>query len=267
MSHQKFLHFDDRSYYHFVYDENLPSTESDSYCTARDRSQDSPSSVKSTNSNSTSTTSDEIDKQLYSIVNTCDVLSDNIKKITSKPKKKEFGCQVEESTVNPLVMEQLSQLRHRNEDLQHGMEHYKEKCEQQKREMARMNLKLAENEEVVEELINFFNTKLDDLKTEFTRKAKSLIYPESSKNHQESLSIKKNPEIATLKTELEFMEGDNRRLRAELNQTRSVDLENSFVKAQIDSRLRERDQKWRRGLYDWLHGLKRTGSLRRRSAQ
>ena len=108
---------------------------------------------------------------------------------------------------------------------------------------------------------------MDALRTEFTAKAKSLIYPESSKQQKESLAIKQNPEVATLRTELEFLEGDNKRLRTELNQVRSMDLEGSFVKAQIDSRLRERDQKWRRGLYDWLQGLKRTGSIRRRSAQ
>ena len=148
----KIRNLDERDYFKFAHDESFSLEESDSYCTARDRSQDSPTSVKSDISGSSTSTSDEIDKQLYSIVNTCDVLSDNIKKMTSKPKKKNFGCQVEESAVDPLIMDQLKQLRHRNEDLQHGMEYYKEKCEQQKREMAKMNLKLAENEEVVQQV-------------------------------------------------------------------------------------------------------------------
>lgn len=145
-------HLEERDFYTFAHDESFSLGESDSYFSARDRSQNSPTSVKSSQSNSSTSTSCEIDRQLYSIVNTCDVLSDNIKKITSKPKRKSVGCQAEESSVGPLVVDQLKQLQHRNEDLQHGMEYYKEKCEQQKREMAKMNLKLAENEEIVQEV-------------------------------------------------------------------------------------------------------------------
>lgn len=105
------------------------------------------------------------------------------------------------------------------------------------------------------------------MKEEFEVKARSLIIQGSTAKVNESIVVQNEPYMAQIKTELKFFEEDNRRLRKEMNQMRLHEGNSDIINAQINSRIKERDQKWRMKVFDFCQGLKTRKSFRRKSAE
>lgn len=74
--------------------------------------------------------------------------------MSMKSKKREVACQASQINVDVLI-DEITGLRQDNHDLKHGLEYYKEKCEEQKILMAKQNQKLATTEEIAEK-VSFF---------------------------------------------------------------------------------------------------------------
>uniref|UniRef100_A0A914YX23 Uncharacterized protein n=1 Tax=Panagrolaimus superbus TaxID=310955 RepID=A0A914YX23_9BILA len=217
----------------------------------------SPSSLKS----NISTTSDEIiDKQICTIISSCDVLSDNLKKLKERPKTRERGCQTDESGFDPIQMEECRNLMHKIDEIKHGLEHYKEKCEEQAAIIAQQNRALRGQEEIVQELTNMFNQKLDQLRNDFSRKAKTFVGTNISQKTTEVDQIR-------FENEISYLQAQNVQLRKELKMPSSPSSCSSFDSAFVEASMKskEKDQKWQNRILNVCQNFKRTKSYRRRS--
>uniref|UniRef100_A0A914Q6G8 Uncharacterized protein n=1 Tax=Panagrolaimus davidi TaxID=227884 RepID=A0A914Q6G8_9BILA len=223
----------------------------------------SPSSMKS----NTSKNSDEIiDKQICSIISSCDVLSDNLKKLKEKPKTRDRGCQTDDSGFDPLQMEGCRNLMHKLDEIKHGYEHYKEKCEEQAAIIAEQNRVLRGQEEIVQELTNMFNQKLDQLRNDFCKKAKTFVGTNIPQKTTEVDQIR-------FENEISYLQAQNDQLRKNLKMptSSSSSCNNSFDSAFIDCtsiksspKSREKE-KWQNRFLNVCQNFKRTKSFRRRS--
>lgn len=78
--------------------------------------------------------------------------------LKSSKKTKNAGCQVTDSSLDPVFLDEYKKIKHENDDYKNAMEYYKDKCQKQEVLLAQQNLKLADNEEIINEvcLIQFF---------------------------------------------------------------------------------------------------------------